>query len=166
MSLEIRRSAIHAEGCYTTQPIKKKQVVAEYTGIRLTKRQADELYHDSDKTYLFGVGDGEWVIDGTGIAAFINHSCDPNCEVDEKKRRVFIVACRDIAAGEELHYDYNLYDGDLSDPSLCFCGAQNCRGTMYSEEEIARRKRAFASAKRKKTEKSGRLKTARNKRKK
>jgi len=73
------------------------------------------------------------------VAAFINHSCDPNCEADEIKGRVWIIAARDIAAGEELTYDYNLYDGDLDDPAPCFCGAPKCRGSMYSEEELARR---------------------------
>jgi hypothetical protein len=88
---------------------------------------------------LFGLTDGKHVIDGEGVAAFINHSCDPNCEADEIKGRVWIIASRDIQAGEELTYDYNLYDGDLDDPSPCFCGASNCRGSMYSEEELVRR---------------------------
>ena len=43
---------------------------------------------------------------------------------------------RDIAAGEELTYDYNLYDGEPEDESRCLCGAKTCRGTLYSEEEI------------------------------
>ena len=84
--------------------------------------------------------DGVHVIDGDGIAAFINHSCDPNCEADEIRGRVIIRAIRNIAAGEELVYDYNLYDGDKDDLALCVCGTKNCRGSMYSEQEIERRK--------------------------
>jgi SET domain-containing protein len=85
------------------------------------------------------------VIDGTGIAAFINHSCDPNCEIDEIKGRIWIFALRDIKAGEELTYDYNLYDGD--DDAPCHCGAANCRGTLYTEEELAKKKRRAARKK-------------------
>jgi SET domain-containing protein len=81
------------------------------------------------------------VIDGDGIAAFINHSCDPNCEADEIKGRVIIRAIRNIDAGEELVYDYNLYDGDVDDLALCICGAKRCRGSMYSEQELERRKK-------------------------
>jgi hypothetical protein len=55
---------------------------------------------------------------------------------------VWIIALRDIKAGEELTYDYNLYDGDEDDPSLCFCGVKACRGTMYCEEEIEARAKA------------------------
>jgi hypothetical protein len=141
MTLVIRRSKIHAVGVYTTAPIKTGKVVVEYTGPRLTNAGADEIYDHSPRTYLFGLIDGEHVIDGDGIAAFINHSCDPNCEADEVKGRVIIRAIRRVSAGEELAYDYNLYDGDPDDAALCFCGAKNCRGSMYSEKELRRRQK-------------------------
>jgi uncharacterized protein len=141
MALVIRRSKIHADGVYTTLPIRRRALAVEYTGPRLTNAQADAIYEHSPRTYLFGLIDGERVIDGDGIAAFINHSCDPNCEADEIKGRVIIRAIRNIAAGEELAYDYNLYDGERDDPAPCSCGAKNCRGSMYSEKELARRKK-------------------------
>lgn len=140
MALVIRRSKIHGDGVYTTAPIAKGKVVAEYTGPRLTNDEADTIYDFSPRTYLFGLVDGEHVIDGDGIAAFINHSCAPNCEADEVKGKVIIRAVRRIRAGEEIAYDYNLYDGDLDDPAPCFCGAKKCRGSMYSEKERKRRK--------------------------
>jgi SET domain-containing protein len=141
MGLIIRSSDIHAAGCYTTAPIAKGTRIVEYTGPRLPKDLADELYAGKAYTYLFGVGDGTTVIDGHGIAMFINHCCDPNCETQEDDDgHVWIYAIRDIAAGEELTYDYCLYDGEGDE--LCSCGAHNCRGTMYSPEEIRRRKRA------------------------
>lgn len=145
MSLIIRSSAIHAAGCYTTASIKKGTRVVEYTGPRITKEEADEKYQDSPTTYLFGLGDGAFVIDGHGTAMFINHSCDPNCETDELRGRVWIKAIRDIAAGEELTYEYNLYDGE-DDDCQCNCGAKKCRGTMFSEEEIEKRARAAKRA--------------------
>ncbi|HEY7351858.1 MAG TPA: SET domain-containing protein-lysine N-methyltransferase [Terriglobales bacterium] len=141
MALVIRRSKIHGDGVYTTGPIKKWAIVAEYTGPRLTNSQADDIYEHSPRTYLFGLIDGEHVIDGNGIAAFINHSCDPNCEADEIRGRVVIRSIRNISAGEELAYDYNLYDGDPDDVAPCFCSAKKCRGSMYSRKEIAKRKR-------------------------
>jgi uncharacterized protein len=141
MSLVIRRSKIHADGVYTTASISKGQIVTQYTGPRLTNEAADAIYDHSPRTYLFGLTDGEHVIDGDGVAAFINHSCDPNCEADEIKGRVIIRAVRRIQAGEELAYDYNLYDGDPDDAAPCRCGAKNCRGSMYSEEELAQRRK-------------------------
>ncbi len=137
--LVIRHSKIDSEGCYTLQPIKKGSYVVEYTGLRLTVEEADALYDDHRRTYLFGLTDGKHVIDGEGVAAFINHCCDPNCEAEEIEGRVWIIAMRDITAGEELTYDYNLYDGNPEDREQCFCGAKNCRGSMYGEEELERR---------------------------
>src|SRR2546423_11609202 len=141
MALVVRRSKIHADGAYTTTPVRKKHIVVEYTGPRLTNDQADAIYDDSPRTYLFGLCEGDRVIDGDGIAAFINHSCDPNCEADEIDGRVFIRAIRNIAAGAELAYDYNLYDGDPDDPAPCWCGAKKCCGSMYSKKELAKRKK-------------------------
>ncbi|MBW4026616.1 MAG: SET domain-containing protein [Acidobacteria bacterium] len=145
MGLMIRSSAIHAAGCYTTTPIPAGSRVVEYTGPRITKDVADEKYEDSPTTYLFGLGEGETVIDGHGTAMFINHSCDPNCETDEQNGRVWIMALREIAAHEELTYDYNLYDGD-EDEARCNCGAAKCRKSMYSPQELRRRKRAAKRA--------------------
>ncbi|HEY1160181.1 MAG TPA: SET domain-containing protein-lysine N-methyltransferase [Terracidiphilus sp.] len=139
MALIICSSAIHAAGCYTTTPIRKGARVAEYTGPRLSKDQADACYEDAPITYLFGLGRGEIVIDGHCMAMFINHSCDPNCETSEERGRVWIKAIKNIPAGEEITYDYCLYDGG-DDEAICNCGAKKCRGTMYSKEEVRRRK--------------------------
>jgi hypothetical protein len=145
MGLIIGLSAIHSTGCFTTTPIRKGARVAEYTGPRITKEEADALYQNSTITYLFGLGDGSIVIDGEGPAKFINHSCDPNCESSEVRGRIWIKSLRKISAGEELTYDYCLYDGG-EDEAVCNCGAKKCRGTMYSKEEIRRRKAAQRAA--------------------
>lgn len=141
MGLIIRSSAIHAAGCYTTAPIRKGKRVAEYTGPRLSKEEADAMYEESPLTYLFGLGDGTRVIDGHCMAMFLNHSCDPNCETDEQDGRIWITAIRNIPAGAELTYDYCLYDGG-DDEAACNCGAQSCRGTMYSRTEVRKRRAA------------------------
>jgi SET domain-containing protein len=145
MGLIIRSSAIHAAGCYSTAAIRKGERIAEYDGPRITKQKADELYSDEPLTYLFGLGDGSMVIDGHSMAMFINHSCRPNCETEEIDGRVWITAIRNIAAGDEITYDYCLYDGG-DEECLCNCGAPNCRGTMYSREEIRRRSREAKKA--------------------
>ena len=108
--LIIRSSSIHAAGCYTMRAIKNGTRICEYDGPRLTKEAADDLYQDRIVTYLFGYGDKEMVIDGFGTGMFVNHSCAPNCETIDEDGHIFVDAIRDIAAGEELLYEYNLYD--------------------------------------------------------
>jgi hypothetical protein len=140
MGLIIRSSTIHAAGCYTTTAIRKGERVLEYSGHPLTKEQADKIYEKSPVTYLFGLGDGSRVIDGHSMAMFINHSCKPNCETTEERGRVWIKAIRNIAPGEEITYDYCLYDGADDDHAICNCGTRHCRGTMYSNKEMRNRK--------------------------
>jgi SET domain-containing protein len=145
MSLMIRSSAIHAAGCYTTASIRKGARVAEYSGYKMTKEQADSRYEDSPVTYLFGLGDGSVVIDGHSVSMFINHSCSPNCETEEIGGRIWIKAIRNITSGEEITYDYCLYDGADDDHAICNCGTRACRGTMYSRKELRKRKPAAKS---------------------
>jgi SET domain-containing protein len=139
--IRVRRSEVHGSGVFATRPIRKGTRIIEYTGERITHAQADSRYESKDDrdnhTFLFIV-DRKTVIDA-GVdgneARFINHSCDPNCESVIEERRVFIEAIRNIAAGEELAYDYQI-KRDADDPAdideifACRCGSEACRGTM------------------------------------
>jgi SET domain-containing protein len=56
---------------------------------------------------------------------------------------VFIRALRDIAAGEELFYDYGLvidepYTKALKAEYPCWCGAKKCRGTLLAPKKRGR----------------------------
>jgi hypothetical protein len=138
--LIVRSSSIHAAGCYTTRPIKAGVRVCEYDGPRMSKDVADARYEGRSVTYLFSCG-GNKVIDGFGTAMFLNHCCSPNCESEQDADgRIFISTLRNIAAGEELTYEYNLYDSD-EEAQDCFCTAPNCRTTMFSDLELKRRAR-------------------------
>ncbi len=111
----------------------------------MSKAVADARYEGRFVTYLFACG-GDQVIDGFGTPMFFNHCCDPNCETEQDEdNRIFITALRDIKPGEELTYEYNLYDSD-DDNQDCYCGAANCRGTMFSDLELKRRARRAKNA--------------------
>ena len=138
--LEVRSSPIHGRGCFSTRPIKKGTRLLEYTGRRLRPQEANNLYHERPSTYLFNLAGGQTVIDGTGTASLVNHSCEPNCKVTEEDERIYFFALRDIAAGEELTIDYKLGNSDEREMP-CHCDSRKCRGTMYSKAEMARRKK-------------------------
>lgn len=139
MALIIRTSALHGVGVYTTAAIATDTRVLEYTGEKIRADSTDGMY--DDVTYLFGLDGGKTVIDGFGMAAFVNHSCDPNCETDQIDGKIWIIATREILAGEELSYDYNIYDTEPGEQVPCHCRAANCRGTMISEDELKRHKK-------------------------
>ncbi|CAD6979448.1 hypothetical protein A4X06_0g2348 [Tilletia controversa] len=73
-----------------------------------------------------------------GKARFLNHSCNPNCYVEKwqvgKHMRMGIFARRDIRAGEELTFNYNVdrYGNDAQD---CFCGEPNCVGSIGGKKQ-------------------------------
>lgn len=72
---------------------------------------------------------------------FMNHSCEPNAGI---KGQIFFVALRDIAANEEVTFDYAMVlhepDGYKTDYEMgfaCNCGSTNCRGRVtYNDWKI------------------------------
>lgn len=159
--IEVRDSIVHGRGVFATRAIKKGERIIEYLGERVSHKEADRRYELKDEndshTFLFIV-DSKTVIDA-GVegndARFFNQSCDPNCESTVEKKRVFIDAMRNIAAGEELTYDYQIYR-DWDDPDnidevfACRCGSPKCRGTMLWPPEPKKKKRAAAGKGKKK----------------
>ena len=107
-------------GLFTRAAIPARSFVAEYTGKRISTKEADTL----PTRYLFEI-DSKWTIDGSprsNIARYINHSCAPNCEADIKGGRIMILAVRDIEAGEELTFDYGEeYFDEFIKPVGCKC---------------------------------------------
>lgn len=146
--IAVRQSGIHGKGVYAAQAIPAGTRIIEYKGERIDWETAlDRHPHepsDPNHTFYFSLEDGN-VIDG-GVqgndARWINHACEPNCEADEVTdkhgaQRVYINALRDIAAGEELFYDYGLvidarYTKKLKKQYECRCGSPKCRGTMLA----------------------------------
>ena len=72
-------------------------------------------------------------------ARFINHSCDPNCETQKwtvgHESRVGIFAKKDIKAGTELTFDYQL-DSLGNGKKECLCGSRNCSGFIGVRSKV------------------------------
>ena len=130
-------------GAFSTRAIPAGVRLIEYAGERLTPAEADARYPDVEgerhHTFLFAIDD-DVVIDAAvngNEARFINHSCDPNCEAINDRKRIFIEAIRTIPAGTELVYDYQYErtdDHSAEDERFykCRCGSPKCRGTILA----------------------------------
>jgi len=139
----VRNSRIHGRGVFAARQIRKGTRIVEYTGERISNKEADRRYDDTNMkrhhTFLFTL-DSKTVIDGAigkggGDASYINHSCEPNCEAVITGKRIFIHALRGIEPGAELAYDYQYErtgknDVELEKFYVCKCGAPNCRGSI------------------------------------
>lgn len=134
----VRGSKIHGRGMFASKEIPRGTRIIEYTGERITKaegwrrelkRQARAERGGDGCIYIFELNT-KTDIDGSVLwntARYINHSCDPNCESQITRGRVWIVSLRKIKPGEELTYDY-YYDYDHYHEHPCRCGAEDCAG--------------------------------------
>jgi hypothetical protein len=153
--IQTRRSGVHGNGDFAVQDIAEGETLIEYKGEIISWKEALRRHpHDPTQpqhTFYFHVDDDR-VIDGNvdgNASRWINHSCEPNCEADEQNGRVFIKALRNIAAGEELSYDYGLiidepYTKKLLSEFPCWCGSADCRGTLLApkdDDEVKKKKK-------------------------
>ena len=140
---ELRTSEIQGTGAFATRTIRKGTRIIEYLGQRISWRTADKRYDDEKMnrhhTFLFTVDDKTCIDAGVNgnDARFLNHSCDPNCEAINDRKRIFIEAKKTIPAGTELVYDYQYErtdDHTAADERFykCRCGSPNCRGTILA----------------------------------
>ena len=141
--IQVRRSAVHGRGVYAAQDIAAGDTLIEYVGEIISWEEAQARHpHDPanpNHTFYFHIDENRVIdaLNGGNSSRWINHSCDPNCEADEQGGRIFIKALCDIAAGEELNYDYGLiieerYTKKLKAEYPCWCGAATCRGTLLA----------------------------------
>ena len=137
---------MHGKGVFALQDLAEGETLIEYVGEVISWPEALRRHpHDPaqpNHTFYFHINETR-VIDanvGGNSSRWINHSCAPNCQADEIGERVFIKALRNIAAGDELFYDYGLvidarYTKKLLADYPCWCGAPDCRGTLLTPQE-------------------------------
>ena len=155
----LRKSRIQGRGAFATRLIREGTCIVEYTGERISDDEAERRYDDdaSDRhhTFLFAV-ESNVNIDGAvggNEAAFINHSCDPNCEAVATDKRIYIHALRTIQPGTDVTYDYRYARQGTTEAEArriypCRCGTAACRGTILAPEKKKKRKTAKKASRR------------------
>lgn len=124
-------SSIHGSGLIAREPIRAGEVVSRLSPgqpvysiedvLKMSQHEQDRIFHiayqNSDTT----------LVAEQGPERFMNHSCDPNTWwIDDDT----MVARRDIAAGEEITYDYATTEIAVPYAMTCRCGSAICRGTI------------------------------------
>ena len=147
---KVKKSNIDNKGLYSAKNIKAGRKIINYKGKIITVNETEKnKKFDNDKAlYLFNLN-SKYDLDGDfeyNTARLINHSCNPNCEVEGKGLKLWIFALRDIKKGEELSYDYGFgYDKDYKQ-FVCRCGAKNCVGYIVREGSRWRIKKAKSAS--------------------
>ncbi len=149
--VRIGDSRASGKGLFASEPIKKDEVLMDYTGgfgKFVSAAEADELFKNG-YDHMIQVDDDLFFAATEEVefeeADYLNHSCDPNCGIRDKLK---IVAMRDIKPGEELAVDYAMMEStDFEIP--CGCGSANCRhlitGNDWKLPELQERYRGYFS---------------------
>ena len=144
---KIKKSNIDKKGLYATKNIKTGTRIIQYKG-KIVKNKEVEInpkFDNSKDIYLFDLNK-RYSLDGAfgwNTARLINHSCNPNCEVEVKGYNIWVKAIKKIEKGEELNYDYGFnYDSDYKQ-FPCKCRSKNCCGYIVRSESRWRINKKF-----------------------
>ena len=123
---EVKRG-ISGLGLFATLDIKKGTVIIEYIGNIIDDKEAERKHKTM---YIFEIKKNV-NIDGSprwNIGRYVNYSCDPNSETENRKNRIYVIATKNIKAGDEITYDYGEeFVLEHIKPHGCRCGSRNCK---------------------------------------
>jgi uncharacterized protein len=142
--LVFKSSPIHGMGGFARVDIPAGARVIEYVGEKITKQESLARCEQNNE-YIFALDD-EQDLDGQvswNPARFLNHSCEPNCEARLEGGCIWVIAIREIRAGEESTFNYGYDLADYAEHP-CGCGAPGCVGYIVAEEffdHVRRQKR-------------------------
>ena len=144
---------MHGKGLFARTNIKKGTQIIEYIGDKVTKKEGDKRADKQIKQYKKNKNNGMvyifelnklYDIDGSvahNHAKLINHSCNPNCEVEIINNEIWISAIKNIKKNTELSYNYGYsYDNDYVD-HICECGSSKCVGYILDEDHWSKLKK-------------------------
>jgi hypothetical protein len=122
-------------GIFTGRRLQPMQIVGEILGSIIE----DPNYSSS---YCYELGDDR-CLEPDPPFRFLNHCCSPNCRFQwydvtsagesVARRRLFVLALRSIASGEQLTIDYR-WPATMAIP--CRCAARDCRGWVVDRLEL------------------------------
>ena len=118
-----RRSKLHGWGVFAQEDINKNKRIITYDGEKISTQESadrEDRYLRRGEIWCFKLN-RRWVIDanvGGNLARFINHACRPNCYSNIVDGEIWIIAGKNVKAGDELTYDYHT-DGDKEIECRC-----------------------------------------------
>jgi serine/threonine protein kinase len=126
-------------GLVVEEDVDVGDMILEYVGRAVPQKQLAKYfrrYQHDRRLYIMSLGDGIYIDARSkgGLARYINHSCEPNCQVQRWKvkgvLRAVVVPTRSLSAGTELTFDYQWERQRGRAATKCYCGTPSCRGTL------------------------------------
>ena len=125
--LVIRKSSIQGSGLFTDAPIKGRSKLGEFTGERISVREARRRAKGAKRISIVELSQTQ-AVDGSvggGPFQFVNHSCEPSTFIRIAYGRIEFYALRDLRPGDEITCDYG--DSHHNGKLPCGCGSARCR---------------------------------------
>ncbi|MGQ9798292.1 MAG: SET domain-containing protein [Ignavibacterium sp.] len=118
----VKDSNVHGKGIFTQVPINKDQRILLIEGEVINAAECIRRENEENNVYIFWKDDNTYIdASSTEKIKYINHSCNPNCYIDEDENgSLILVALRDIQPNEELTIDYG-YDEIYEECSCSTC---------------------------------------------
>ena len=145
---EVRAAGAKGLGIFATQDFTAGTTVAGFGGHVVERNEFDTLDEDL-RTHSLQVDDRLYLVSLPPFAPadYTNHSCEPNCGIVGS---LLLVTMVDVAAGQELCFDYAMTDTNDYDEFVCMCGASACRrlitGGDWKLAELRDRYRGYFSS--------------------
>jgi uncharacterized protein len=126
----------YGRGVFAQRRFAAGETVAEIHG---------EVISDPDygSDYCIDLGGGG-VLEPSAPFCFLNHGCQPNCELTGRttwddhvavlRHKTWLMALADIAPGDEMTIDY-AWPATSAIP--CLCGGPQCRGWIVAPDQLS-----------------------------
>jgi len=127
-------SCIHGRGGFAKTVIPLGTPLLEYVGEKIDKQESARRC-EQNNVFIFSLND-QLDLDGNvpwNPARYVNHSCSPTSEAQLVDDRIWLVALRDLARGDEITFNYGFDLVNYRDYP-CQCGSPNCVGFIVAEE--------------------------------
>lgn len=111
---------------FAAQGFAEGDEIVRFTGRRFRADRVPSLMRGSSDRFVQVTPDHYMGPSGR-IDDLINHSCDPNAGLRFGGTTVVLVATRDIAAGEEIAWDYSTTLAESNWHMICQCRSPECR---------------------------------------
>lgn len=105
--VSVLSSSIHGLGIFTVTEIPENKTIMEISGEIIDEKECVRRENEENNVYIFWNGDSYIDAAESDKIRYINHCCDPNCEVvEDNNKRLYLKSIRKIISGEELTIDY------------------------------------------------------------
>ena len=124
------------KGLFARKLFRKRQAIGHMKGKLITG-------DDYDPDYVVDMGEFG-VLEPHAPFRYLNHSCEPNCELlewqetESSKPQIWVHALRTVRPSEQLTIDYG-WPAESAIP--CLCGSPSCRGWIVDQSQLGRVRR-------------------------